>query len=149
MSLSTTAQVSPYPQQMLDDVQNTTHVHHFSYPISPTSTPSSAPVSSQDPTQSASVRTSSPQSYSNGTYSQSPPLVQPPQPTPPTQSDDLRYWNNMFRDLGFGEAVDQNYPAQAPSGTGTLAPSSHQHALPPHHQSYGNGRTAGIHAQPY
>ncbi|KAH9967928.1 fungal-specific transcription factor domain-containing protein [Russula dissimulans] len=125
MTLSTTTQVSPYPQQMLDDVQNATHVHHFSYPISPTtSTPSSVPVSSQDPMQSASS-----------------------QPAPPTQSDDLRYWNNMFRDLGFGEAVDQNYPAQAPSGA--LAPSSHQHALPPHHQSYGNGRMAGIHAQPY
>jgi hypothetical protein len=149
-------QPSVYPQQMLDDAQNTANMHHssYSYPISPTQ--SNVAASSQEPmqvetTRSASVQSASAQTYGNSAYVQSPPVAaqaasQPPQPT---QSDDLRYWNNMFRDLGFGEAVDQNFPAQNVSSAS--APSSHQ-SLPmgsSHHQSYGNGRGAGPPQQPY
>jgi len=145
-------QPSVYPQQMLDDAQNTTNMHHsYSYPISPTQ--SNVAASSQEPmqvdaTRSASVQATSAQTYGNSAYVQSPPVAQASQPQP-TQSDDLRYWNNMFRDLGFGEAVDQNFPAQNMSSAS--APSSHQ-SLPmtsSHHQSYGNGRVAGPPHQPY
>jgi len=149
-------QPSVYPQQMLDDAQNTANMHHsYSYPISPTQ--SNVAASSQEPmqvdaTRSASVQqaTTSAQTYGNSAYVQSPPVAQASQPPQPTQSDDLRYWNNMFRDLGFGEAVDQNFPAQNMSSSAP-APSSHQ-SLPmtsSHHQSYGNGRSAGPPHQPY
>lgn len=145
-------QPSVYPQQMLDDAQNTTNMHHsYTYPVSPTQ-PNVA-ASSQEPmqvdaTRGASAQATSAQTYGNSAYVQSPPVAQASQPQS-TQSDDLRYWNNMFRDLGFGEAVDQNYPAQNVSSAS--APSSHQ-PLPmtsSHHQSYGNGRGAGPHQQPY
>jgi hypothetical protein len=145
-------QPSVYPQQMLDDAQNTANMHHsYSYPISPTQ--SNVAASTQEPMQvdssrSASVQATSAQTYGNSAYVQSPPVAQASQPQP-TQSDDLRYWNNMFRDLGFGEAVDQNFPAQNISSAS--APSSHQ-SLPmasSHHQSYGNGRGAGPPQQPY
>ena len=47
----------------------------------------------------------------------------------------------MFRDLGFGEAVDQNYPAHSLS---SVPAPSHQPPIPPHQQqSYGNGRGTG------
>lgn len=145
-------QPSVYPQQMLDDAQNTANMHHsYSYPISPTQ--SNVAASNQEPMQvetsrSASVQATSAQTYGNSAYVQSPPVAQASQPQP-TQSDDLRYWNNMFRDLGFGEAVDQNFPAQNISSAS--APPSHQ-SLPmtsSHHQSYGNGRGAGPPQQPY
>lgn len=147
-------QPSVYPQQMLDDAQNTTNMHHsYSYPISPTQ--SSVVASSQEPmqvdaTRSASVQATSAQTYGNSAYVQSPPAAQASQPQS-QQSDDLRYWNNMFRDLGFGEAVDQNFPAQNMSSA--PVPSSHQ-SLPmtsSHHPSYGNGngRGAGPPQQPY
>ncbi|KAI9510384.1 fungal-specific transcription factor domain-containing protein [Russula earlei] len=117
---SSTTQVSPppgmYPRAMLDDVQNTVH-HPFSYPISPTS--SSMPVPSQDQ------------------------MHNPPRTSTP--SDDLRYWNNMFRDLGFGEAVDQSYPP--PQTLSSAPPPSHQSL--PHHHSYGNGRVVSHHPPPY
>jgi hypothetical protein len=144
-------QPSVYPQQMLDDAQNTANMHHsYSYPISPTQ--SNVAASSQEPMQvdtsrSASVQATSAQTYGNSAYVQSPPVASQPQPT---QSDDLRYWNNMFRDLGFGEAVDQNFPAQQNISSAS-APSSHQ-SLPmtsSHHQTYGNGRGAGPPQQPY
>jgi hypothetical protein len=145
-------QPSVYPQQMLDDAQNNTNMHHsYSYPISPTQ--SNVVASSQEPmqvdaTRSASVQATSAQTYGNSAYVQSPTVAQASQPQS-TQSDDLRYWNNMFRDLGFGEAVDQNFPAQNMSSPS--APSPHQ-SLPmtsSHHQSYGNGRGAGPPQQPY
>jgi len=146
MTLSTTTQVSPYPQQMLDDVQNTAHVHHFSYPISPTAV--SSGESMQVDTRSASVQNTSAQAYGSSAYGQSPPAPQATQVAQPTQSDDLRYWNNMFRDLGFGEAVDQSYAAHSLSGV----PGQSSHQPPPTptlHQGYGNGRGGGNHQQPY
>ena len=153
-TLSTTSHASQPPgvdpPQPLDDVQNSNLHNPFSYPISPTQ--SSVPVSSQEPMQvdsvrSASVQNSSAQPYGSNTYAPSPPAPQPPQAHQPTQPDDLRYWNNMFRDLGFGEAVDQTYPAHSLSG-GVPAP-SHQPPIPSHQQSYSNGRGAGNHQQPY
>jgi hypothetical protein len=148
-TLSTTTQVSQppgvYPNQMIDSVQESNVHHPFSYQISPTqpSAPAPAQESMQvDSVRSASAQTSSAQSYGSNTYSQSPPAPQPSQVAPATQSDDLRYWNNMFRDLGFGEAVDQSYASHSMSGVPTP---SHQPPLPtPHH--YGNGRN---HQQPY
>jgi len=132
-------------------VQNPNVHNPFPYPISPTQ--SSVAVSSQEPMQvdsvrSASVQNSNAQPYGSNTYAPSPPAPQPPQAHQPSQPDDLRYWNNMFRDLGFGEAVDQNYPAHSLSG---VAAPSHQPSIPPHQQSYGNGRGAGNgnHQQPY
>jgi hypothetical protein len=118
-------QPSVYPQQMLDDAQNTANMHHsYSYPISPTQ--SNVAASSQEPmqvdaTRSASAQATSAQTYGNSAYVQSPPVAQASQPQP-TQSDDLRYWNNMFRDLGFGEAVDQNFPAQNISSASAPSP---------------------------
>jgi len=154
-TLSTNSQVSQppgvYPPQPLEDVQNPNVHNPFPYPISPTQ--SSVAVSSQEPMQvdsvrSASVQNSNAQPYGSNTYAPSPPAPQPPQAHQPSQPDDLRYWNNMFRDLGLGEAVDQNYPAHSLSG---VAAPSHQPSIPPHQQSYGNGRGAGNgnHQQPY
>jgi len=128
---STESQPSVYSRQ--DDPQNTPSLHSpFSYSISP---PNVA-VPSQEPMQ---VDTTRGAPYS---YVQSPPVTQPSQPHQPTQSDDLRYWNNMFRDLGF--AVDQNYPVHH----GASAASPHQPPPPTssHNQVYGNGRN---HQQPY
>ncbi|KAI0290482.1 hypothetical protein BC826DRAFT_539358 [Russula brevipes] len=149
-TLSTTTQTSQppgvYPQQMLDDVQNSTSV--FSYPISPTQ--SSVAVSTQEPMQVDTVRSTpvqnhSPQTYGNSAYPQSPSAAQHPQPGQPQQSDDLRYWNNMFRDLGFGDTVDQTYAQNLSSAP---APSSHPHPVPSH-QNYGSGRGTSNHQQPY
>ena len=154
-TVSTTTQVSQqpppvYPQSMLDDVQNTSNVHHtVSYSISPTS--SGMTASFHEPMQvdgvRASAQTTSAPPYTNGAYGSSQPLAQPPQSTPVTQSDDMRYWNNMFRDLGFGEAVDQTYAQNVPSAT---ASSPHQPTPPhSHHPGYGsNGRGTSNH-QPY
>lgn len=145
-------QPSVYPQQMLDDAQNTANMHHsYSYPISPTQ--SNVAASSQEPmqvdaTRSASVQATSAQTYGNSAYVQSPPVAQASQPQP-TQSDDLRYWNNMFRDLGFGEAVDQNFPAQNMSSASAPSPHQSHPMTSSHHQSYGNGRGAGPPQQPY
>ena len=139
-----------YPPQPLEDVQNPNAHNPFSYPISPTQ--SSVPVSSQEPMQvdsvrSASVQNSSAQSYGSNTYAPSPPAPHPPQVHQPTQPDDLRYWNNMFRDLGFGEAVDQTYP---PHSMSSVPASSHPPSIPPQQQSYGTGRGVGNHQQqPY
>lgn len=152
-TLTQASQPSVYPQQMLDDAQNSTNMNPpYSYPISPSQ--SSVAASSQEPmqvdtTRSASVQTTSAQAYGNSAYVQSPPVAHPSHPHQPTQSDDLRYWNNMFRDLGFGEAVDQNFPA--PNLSSAPTPSSHQ-PLPltsSHHPSYGNGRGTGNSQQPY
>lgn len=149
---STLSQASVYSTS--DDAQNTANMHgSFSYPISPPQP--SVTASSQEPmqvdtTRSASVQPSNVQSYGNSAYVQSPPVAQPSHPPQPTQSDDLRYWNNMFRDIGFGEAVDQSFPAHNNLSSAT-APSPHQ-PLPlasSPHQSYGNGRGGGNPLQPY
>jgi len=154
-TVSTTTQVSQqpppvYPQQMLDDVQNSANVHHsVSYSISPTS--SGMTASFHEPMQVEGVRGASAQStgaptYTNGAYGSSQALAQAPQSTQGTQSDDMRYWNNMFRDLGFGEAVDQTYAQNLSNAT---ASSPHQPTHPhPHHQGYGSGRGTCNH-QPY
>ncbi|KAI9446852.1 fungal-specific transcription factor domain-containing protein [Lactarius indigo] len=159
LSATTPASQQPppgvYPQQMIDDVQNASNVHHsFSYSISPT--PSSITASSHETMQVDAVRTptqtSGTPAYSNGTYVQAQPTaqpLQPPPPPPPAQSDDMRYWNNMFRELGFGEAVDQTYANGGQNTTGAPTPSSH-HPAPPHshHPGYSVGRGANNH-QPY
>ena len=161
LSATTPASQQPppgvYPQQMIDDVQNTSNGHHpFSYSISPT--PSSITASSHetmqvDTVRSAPTQTSGPPTYGNNAFvqPQSTSTTQPLQPPPPPQSDDMRYWNNMFRELGFGEAVDQTYVngGQNSNTTGAPTPSSH-HPPPsqPHHQGYGAGRGANSH-QPY
>jgi hypothetical protein len=149
-TVSTTTQVSPqqppvYPQQMLEDAQNTGNLHPpFSYSLPPASSGIHEPIQ-VDAMRGATAQTTGAPTYSNGTYGPSQPLVQPAQPAQSTQSDDMRYWNNMFRDLGFGEAVDQTYGGQNPAN----ASSPHQPA-PPHpytHHGY-NGRGTG-HNQPY
>lgn len=138
---------------MIDDVQNGSNVHHaFSYSISPT--PSSITASSHETMQIDTVRntpaqTSGAPPYGNGTFVQPQSTAQPHQPPPPPQSDDMRYWNNMFRELGFGEAVDQTYVNGGQNSNGTPTSSSH-HPPPSHppHQGYGAGRGANNH-QPY
>ncbi|KAI0049688.1 hypothetical protein FA95DRAFT_817460 [Auriscalpium vulgare] len=47
----------------------------------------------------------------------------PPQPVPGQPlSDDMRYWNNMFRELGFGDNVDSSAtPGGPPAGYGGAA----------------------------
>ena len=154
LSATTPASQQPppgvYPQQMIDDVQNGTNVHHpFSYSISPT--PSSITASSHETMQvdtirSTPIHTSSTPTYGNNTYVQAQSTPQTLPPPPPPQSDDMRYWNNMFRELGFGEAVDQTYGGQ--NSTGAPTPSSH-HPPPPHHQGYSAGRGANNNHQPY
>jgi hypothetical protein len=144
-----------YPQQMIDDVQNTSNTHHpFSYSISPT--PSSITASSHETMQIDTVRntptqTSGAPPYGNGTFVQPQSTAQQPlQPPPPPQSDDMRYWNNMFRELGFGEAVDQTYLNGGQNSTGGTPASSSHHPPPSHppHQGYGAGRGANNH-HPY
>jgi hypothetical protein len=155
-TLSTTSQVSQppgvYPQQMLDDVQNPNMYRPYSYPVSPTQ--AGVGASSQEPMQvdsarGASAQNPSAQAYGNNTYTHSPPAPQPPQMPQPPQSDDLRYWNNMFRDLGFGDTIDQSYAAQHMSSVPAQQSQQSQQSPVPHHQSYGNGRGAGNHQQPY
>ena len=159
LSATTPASQQPppgvYPQQMIDDVQNASNVHHaFSYSISPT--PSSITASSHETMQVDTVRstptqTSGAPTYGNNTFAQPQSTAQPLQPPPPPQSDDMRYWNNMFRELGFGDSVDQTYVNGGQNSTSTATPTSSSHHPPPsqpHHQGYSAGRGANGH-QPY
>jgi hypothetical protein len=154
-TVSTTTQVSQqqppvYPQQMLE--QNTANLHPpFSYSISSTPSGINAPSHEMqvDAVRGAAVQATGAPTYSNGTtYGSSQPLAQPGQAAQLTQSDDMRYWNNMFRDLGFGEAVDQTYAGQNVSNASASSPhhSAHQHPQS-HHNGIGCGRGTGH--QPY
>ncbi|KAI0259973.1 fungal-specific transcription factor domain-containing protein [Gloeopeniophorella convolvens] len=176
-----------YPQQMIEDMQATQNVHRpFSYSIA--SAPAGMPPSSHEAMQvdaRAAASAPQPQPPQAQAQAQAPPPPAPPPastspyangaPPPPyahahphphshahthPQSDDMRYWNNMFRDLGFGEAVDQTTayagpgpspggpPAPPPPQQQQPAPSPAQAAQQAHHQGYAGARGVGGH-QPY
>jgi len=115
MNLSSTHSHVPmqmYPEPVLHDQQNTFH-----FPASPNMP---APPMSNEPNGSNEVS----RSASNGYHS----YGGQSQIAMPSSELDTRYWNNMFRELGFGDNIDST----AAYGNGTISASPYGRTQQPY-----------------